>query len=83
MVPTGQSEQQLERNYGLTCIPNNTEKYISSLGQLRFIDSAQFLLASLDRQAGEQHGLDSSCECRAGLKGEIIRHWKFEGVCKC
>ena len=35
---------------GISCIPNNTEKYISfSLGQLRFIDSAQFLLASLDR----------------------------------
>ena len=34
----------------MSCIPNNTEKYISfSLGQLRFIDSAQFLLASLDK----------------------------------
>ena len=34
----------------ISCIPNNTEKYISfSLGQLRFIDSAEFLLASLDR----------------------------------
>ena len=34
----------------ISCIPNNTEKYISfSLGQLRFIDRAQFLLASLDR----------------------------------
>ena len=33
----------------VSCIPNNTEKYISfSLGQLRFIDSAQFLLAPLD-----------------------------------
>ena len=33
----------------VSCIPNNTEKYISFfLGQLRFIDSAQFLLASLD-----------------------------------
>ena len=32
----------------VSCIPNNT--YISfSLGQLRFIDSAQFLLASLDK----------------------------------
>ena len=32
------------------CIPNNTEKHISfSLGQLRFIDSVQFLLASHDR----------------------------------
>ena len=34
----------------VSCIPNNTEKYISfSLGKLRFIDSAQFLLASLDK----------------------------------
>ena len=34
----------------ITCLHNNTEKYISfSLNQLRFIDSAQFLLASLDR----------------------------------
>ena len=34
----------------VSCIPNNTEKYISfSLGRLRFIDSAQFLLASLDK----------------------------------
>ena len=31
-------------------IPNNLEKYISfSLGQLHFIDTAQFLLASLDK----------------------------------
>ena len=35
---------------GISCIPNNTEKYISfSLGRLRFIDSTQFLLASLDK----------------------------------
>ena len=34
----------------MSCIPNNTEKYISfSLGQLRFIDSAQFLQAPLDK----------------------------------
>ena len=34
----------------VSCIPNNTEKYISfSLGHLRFIDSAQFLLASFDK----------------------------------
>ena len=32
----------------VSCIPNNMEKYIAfSIGQLRFIDSAQFLLASL------------------------------------
>ena len=34
----------------ISCIPNNTEKYISFfLGQLRFIDSVQFLPASLDK----------------------------------
>ena len=34
----------------VSCIPNHTERYISfSVGQLRFIDSAQFLLASLDK----------------------------------
>ena len=34
----------------ITCIPNNTEKYISfGIGNLRFIDSAQFLSASLDK----------------------------------
>ena len=34
----------------VSCIPNNTEKCISfSLEQLRFIDSAQFLLDSLDK----------------------------------
>ena len=34
----------------ISCIPNNTEKYISfSLGQLRFIDSAQFLPTPLDK----------------------------------
>ena len=34
----------------VSCIPNNTEKYISfSLGQLRFIDSAQFLTSWLLR----------------------------------
>ena len=36
-------------NSKLKCIPNNIEKYISfSLGNLRFIDSFQFLLSSLD-----------------------------------
>lgn len=42
-----QSISKTEGN--IKCIPNNMEKYISfSLRQLRFIDSAQFLLASLD-----------------------------------
>ena len=34
----------------IKCIPTNTEKYISfSLGKLRFIDSVNFLLSSLDK----------------------------------
>ena len=34
----------------IKCIPANTEKYISfSLGKLRFIDSVNFLLSSLDK----------------------------------
>ena len=34
----------------VSCIPNNTKKYLPfSMGQLRFIDSAQFLLASLNK----------------------------------
>ncbi len=34
----------------LTCIPTNFEKYISfSLGNLRFIDSLQFLNSSLEK----------------------------------
>ena len=33
---------------GLSCIPNNTEKYISfSVGQLKFFDSFQFMGSSL------------------------------------
>ena len=34
----------------IKCIPTNTEKYISfSLGNLRFIDSVNFLLSSLEK----------------------------------
>ena len=34
----------------ISCIPNNSEKYISfSIGSLRFIDSLQFMAASLDK----------------------------------
>ncbi|GFY49329.1 c2H2-type domain-containing protein [Trichonephila inaurata madagascariensis] len=38
------------KNKNLTCIPSNSEKYISfSLGPLRFLDSLQFLNASLEK----------------------------------
>ena len=34
----------------ITCIPNNTEKYISfSVEQLKFLDSFQFMASSLER----------------------------------
>ncbi len=34
----------------IRCIPNNTEKYISfSLGQLKFLDSFQFMASSLEK----------------------------------
>ena len=40
-------------NRRITCIPQNMEKYISfSLGNLRFIDSLQFLNASLEKLVG-------------------------------
>ena len=34
----------------IKCIPTNTEKYISfTLGNLRFVDSVNFLMSSLDK----------------------------------
>ena len=43
----------------LKCIANNMEKYISfSIGQLRFIDSLQFVNASLDKPV-KSNGPDS------------------------
>ncbi len=43
--------QAMARVHGeIKCIPTNTKKYISfSLGNLRFIDSVNFLLSSLDK----------------------------------
>jgi len=33
----------------ISCIPNNTEKYVSfSLGNLRFVDSLNFMMSSLE-----------------------------------
>ena len=52
----------------VSCIPKNTDKYISfSLGQLRLIDSAQFLLAPLDRLvAGNQpEAFQITAQCKA------------------
>ena len=62
----------------ITCIPNNTEKYISfSLGQLRFIDSAQFLLASLDKlvtaNSPEAFKITKSYEPSEGKRNLLMR----------
>lgn len=46
---------------GITCIPQNMERYISfSLGDLRFLDSYQFLSSSLD-------ALTENLKCTGGL----------------
>ena len=43
----------------IKCIPTNTEKYISfSLGNLRFVDSVNFLLSSLDKLTSLDKGSD-------------------------
>ena len=50
------------KDYKLTCIANNSERYISfSLGSLRFIDSFQFLPSSLETLTEnlKQDGLDA------------------------
>ena len=40
----------------IKCIPTNTEKYISfPLGNLRFVDSVNFLLSSLDKLVKSHH----------------------------
>ena len=55
----------------LKCIPNNMEKYISfSLGNLRFIDSFQFLLSSLDSLVSSNKPKDF----------EIIKQFKTDPV---
>ena len=51
----------------VSCIPNNIERYISfSLGQLRFIDSAQFLLASINKlvAANRARGFSNNSQTR-------------------
>ena len=54
----------------ITCIPNNMEKYISfSINTLRFIDSFQFLNASLDTLTKNlaQEGIDKFPSLKAHL----------------
>ena len=53
----------------IKCIPTNSEKYISfSLGNLRFIDSVNFLLSSLDKLV---RGAMSSPSCKEGFQKKI------------
>ena len=59
----------------ITCIPNNTKKYISfSLGQLRFIDSAQFMLSSLDKlvKACDQGDMRITAEFKSNPGGSAL-----------
>ena len=66
----------------VSCIPNNTEKYISfSLGQQGFIDRAQFLLASLDKLVAakppEVFQITAQHESNRERRGLLMR----KGVC--
>ena len=57
----------------LNCIPNNMEKYINfSLGNLRFIDSCQFLNASLEG-LGNNLAADGKAKF-AHLCSEVLHH---------
>ena len=65
----------------VSCIPNNTEKYISfSLGQLRFIDNAQFLLALLTRwwrRTGRRFSRSQRNTSRTRLDAKLSRARMF------
>ena len=57
-----------------TCIPNNMEKYISfSLGNLRFIDSFQFMSSSLD-------GLVQNLKADGTDKFRILKSYESEVI---
>lgn len=63
--------QEIHHAYGnISCIANNTEKYISfSVGNLQFVDSFQFLSTSLARLA-------DNTVSSVGIKGmKILQKW--------
>ena len=58
------------QSQGIKCIPQNMERYISfSLGDLRFLDSYQFLSSSLD-------ALTENLKCTVGLTN--FKHFSSE-----
>ena len=62
----------------MTCIPNDMEKYITfSFGQLRFIDSAKFMSASLDKLVAanqpEAFRITTQYEPNRGRKELLLR----------
>ena len=65
----------------IKCIPTNTEKYISfSLGNLRFVDSVNFLLSSLDKLV---KGSDEFPIMRRALAEETKRRLLLnKGICR-
>ena len=70
MQHIGEMEQEI------TCIPNNLEKYISfSLGKLRFIDSFQFMLASLSKlvESTDKKALKFTKTGRTDQEFELLR----------
>jgi hypothetical protein len=61
-------------NNQISCIPNNMEKYLTfSIGQLKFIDSLQFLNSSLDSLSGNLHELAPVCCGKPTVLGRLKR----------
>jgi hypothetical protein len=68
----------------ISCIANNTEKYISfSIGQLKFLDSFQFMASSLEKLVDGAIGVSSECEkCKGSEEMNINENWLLTGKCK-
>ena len=80
-----QSLGKIKKNVNV--IPNNMERYISmSVGNLRFIDSLQFLGTSLEKLVANVIGAtQTTCrKCKEVQKAEIKEDWKLLTYCeKC
>jgi hypothetical protein len=71
------------KNKEINCIPNNTEKYISfSIEKLDFIDSLQFMNASLERLVSNlsKNGADMFPVLRKHTEAERVQLLLRKGV---
>ena len=71
------------KNKEINCIPNNTEKYISfSIEKLDFIDSLQFMNASIERLVSNlsKNGADMFAVLRKHTEAEKVQLLLRKGV---